>query len=70
MRRKWAEHLEKKGITKRIDKDEEYYFFSKQLEPKWEELYRQELEAQFKEIVEKEERKRLREEKRLLKLKK
>jgi len=70
MRRKWAEHFEKNGIKNRADKDMEYIMRSNKLNLEWEELYIKELEAQFKEIVEKEERKRLREEKRLLKLKK
>jgi len=70
IRKKWQEHFAKKGITERLGKDEENYFFGKQLESEWEELYKQELEMQLKENIEKEERKYLREQKRLLKLKK
>jgi hypothetical protein len=69
-RKKWQEHFIKKGITAREDKDAEYHFFHKQLETEWEELYKIELEEKLKEIAEKEERKRIREEKKLAKIKK
>ena len=70
MRRKWAEYFEKNRIKNRADKDMEYIMRSNKLNLEWEELYKQELEAQLKENIEKEERKYLREQKRLLKLKK
>lgn len=70
IRKKWNEHFQKKGICDRIGKDAEYHFFGKQLEEEWEQMYKQELEIQLKEIQEKEERKRLRTEKKLAKLNK
>lgn len=70
IRKKWQEHFEKRGITHRDGKDAEYSFFGSQLEKEWEELYEVELKSQLEEIAKKEERKRLREEKKLLKLKK
>lgn len=69
IRKKWQELFEVNKITKRLDKDQFYYFNGRQLEAKWEEEYKQLLQAQLKELEEKEERKRLREEKKLLKLK-
>lgn len=69
-RRMWQEYFIKKGITTRQDKDAEYSLSHKKLEEEWEVLYKIELENKIKENAEKEERKRLREEKRLARQKK
>jgi hypothetical protein len=70
LRKQWQEHFEKKGIVAREGKDAEFHFFGKQLEEGWKELYKEELKMKYKEIEEKEEKRRLREEKKLLKLSK
>jgi hypothetical protein len=69
MRKKWQQHFEKSGIVSRADKDMEYIMRCDKLEHMWKRLYEDELRIQLKEMEEKEERKRLREEKKLLKLK-
>lgn len=70
LRDKWINHFAFKGIKSREDKDAEELFFGQQLEEKWLKEYEEELKIKFKEIEEKEERKRLREQKRIEKLEK
>lgn len=70
IRDRWEEHFRNKGILTRQDKENEYNIYSKQLEEKWFELYEIELKIKIQELADKEERKRLREQKRLEKINK
>lgn len=69
MRKKWDDYFKERNITSRQDRENIYFYERERLEQKWGIIYLTELEIQFREIAEKEERKRLREEKRILKLK-